>query len=339
MGTTHKLVSVIVPVFNVFPWLREALDSLVLQTWRPLEILLVDDGSADGSGEICDEYARRWPDLIRVFHQDNRGLSAARNTGLQRMTGEIVSFLDPDDAFCPEMIEKTMEALLHHHADIAVCGYAVCRTGKKMAGAGRRRAEVPEREVLSSGDALRRLAQGKINQAVWNKLYVRRLWESLRFPEGRVYEDVSTTYQVLSSAETIVTIPDALVLHRTRPGSITQTRSLRNLRDWMTAMDQYVAFVREKTPEIYDVEQMNLIQEARLRSMIVHWSAIPFSEQKAAEDIRTEILAAGHRQLALSGRFRTRAAYFLIRFCPRLIPILMPVYRPIRLFIHRVTGR
>ena len=169
--------------------------------------------------------------------------------------------------------------------------------------------------------------------------YVRRLWESLRFPEGRVYEDVSTTYQVLSSAETIVTIPDALVLHRTRPGSITQTRSLRNLRDWMTAMDQYVAFVREKTPEIYDVEQMNLIQEARLRSMIVHWSAIPFSEQKAAEDIRTEILAAGHRQLALSGRFRTRAAYFLIRFCPRLIPILMPVYRPIRLFIHRVTGR
>ena len=183
MGTTHKLVSVIVPVFNVFPWLREALDSLVLQTWRPLEILLVDDGSADGSGEICDEYARRWPDLIRVFHQDNRGLSAARNTGLQRMTGEIVSFLDPDDAFCPEMIEKTMEALQHHHADIAVCGYAVCRTGKKMAGAGRRRAEVPEREVLSSGDALRRLAQGKINQAVWNKLYVRRLWESLRFPE------------------------------------------------------------------------------------------------------------------------------------------------------------
>ena len=85
----EPLVSVIVPVYNVLPWLREALDSLVGQTYSPLDIILVDDGSTDGSGAVCDEYAQERPELIRVFHQENRGLSGARNTGLDRMKGEI----------------------------------------------------------------------------------------------------------------------------------------------------------------------------------------------------------------------------------------------------------
>ncbi len=92
------LVSVIVPVYNVLPYLQEALDSLIGQTYRELEIILIDDGSTDGSGDVCDEYAER-DQRINVIHQENKGLSAARNVGLDEANGDYIAFLDPDDAF------------------------------------------------------------------------------------------------------------------------------------------------------------------------------------------------------------------------------------------------
>ncbi len=114
------LISIVIPVYNVRPYLAEALDSVIHQTYANLEILLVDDGSTDGSGEICDEYASKDP-RIRVIHQENKGLSASRNAGLDRMRGESVAFLAPDDAFDPCFIEKLAAALNREQADLAMC--------------------------------------------------------------------------------------------------------------------------------------------------------------------------------------------------------------------------
>ena len=106
--TNNTLISVIIPVYNVRQYLKEALDSVLNQTYRCLDIIIVDDGSTDGSGKICDDYAKK-DSRIRVVHQENMGLSAARNTGLDIMYGELVSFLDPDDAFRPHMLFRHLK--------------------------------------------------------------------------------------------------------------------------------------------------------------------------------------------------------------------------------------
>ena len=127
----EPLVSVIIPIYNVRPYLCEALDSVLRQTYRNLEILIIDDGSDDGSEEICDEYGKK-DSRITVIHQKNRGLSAARNVGLNRMRGDYIAFLDPDDAFHPDMIRCLMEALQRNEAEIAVCGIIRCYTLHRM---------------------------------------------------------------------------------------------------------------------------------------------------------------------------------------------------------------
>ena len=118
-----KLVSIIVPVYQVKEYVGECVESLRAQTYTNLEILLVDDGSTDGSGEICDEYVRS-DNRIRVIHQKNRGLSAARNTGLDQAAGEYVAFVDSDDVVLPDFIETLYDLSGRYQADIAACDAA-----------------------------------------------------------------------------------------------------------------------------------------------------------------------------------------------------------------------
>lgn len=117
------MISVIVPVYNVEPYLEEAIESVIHQTYTDLEIILVDDGSTDDSGKICDRYQKK-DSRIKVVHQENRGLSAARNAGLDICKGEMIAFLDSDDAFCTDMLQKMSDAMLESGADIVECNYA-----------------------------------------------------------------------------------------------------------------------------------------------------------------------------------------------------------------------
>ena len=114
------IVSVIIPVYNVKPYLEESLESVINQTYKNLEIIVVDDGSNDGSEKICDEYAPK-DDRIKIIHRKNGGLSVARNTGLDNMNGEYIAFLDSDDIYHPAMIQEMLLPLLYNKADCAVC--------------------------------------------------------------------------------------------------------------------------------------------------------------------------------------------------------------------------
>ena len=127
------LVSIIIPIYNVAAYIEESLESVINQTYCNLEILLVDDGSTDGSGKMCDEYEKR-DSRIRVVHQDNRGLSAARNTGLNMMSGDAVAFLDSDDALMPDYIEKMFATMAKENADLVLCKYLTYRTTGRMIG-------------------------------------------------------------------------------------------------------------------------------------------------------------------------------------------------------------
>ena len=333
------LISIIVPVYNVRPYLEEALDSVLCQSYGKLEIILVDDGSADGSGEVCDSYAKRDARVI-VLHQENRGLSAARNAGLDRMTGEAVAFLDPDDAYDPCYIEAMWHAMRGERADMVVCKYTVHSTVEKLSRKGGERADPPIGPGLYDRlAALRALADGTINVSVWNKLYRRRLWTDLRFPEGHVYEDIDTTYRVVGRCDVVYALDQPLYLHRKRPGSITDTISSENIRDWERAYAHFVCFVSENTPEIFTPEQCLCVQNRMLGGLIAQYVRCFGREDIDSAALRARVMALGSRIGTGGLSWRMRIAWGMLRSCPWLLRTVYPVYQPIRQLVYRIFGR
>ncbi len=334
----EPLVSVIIPVYNVRPYLCEALDSVLGQTYQNLEILIIDDGSDDGSEKICNEYGKK-DSRIAVIHQENRGLSTARNIGLNRMTGDAIAFLDPDDAFHPDMIRCLMEAMQRTGAEMAVCGIINCHTLHRMEG--KRcffRAEYRQEEVLEKKAALAALTDGRLARCVWNKMYTAELWKTVRFPDGRVYEDGCTIIRIIGMAERVVTVPGCPVRHRVRPGSITQTRSVQNARDWVRARKQIEDYVEENTPELFMPGMLRQVQNQSVRGLVVAWTWALKGDPEYADDLRNEILERGRSHDRGSWDLRSRAAYQMLRFCPWMVPRLMPVYLFVRRLYAGMTG-
>ncbi len=328
------LVSVIIPVFNVRPYLAEALDSVLRQTYEHLEILLIDDGSADGSGEMCDEYARR-DGRIRVIHQANRGLSGARNAGLNAMTGDAVVFLDPDDALRPDYVRKMAEAMVREGAELVLCKYEEHRTDGRMERTGRERAKPLIGEGLyDREEALRALVDERLNKSVWNKLYSRRLWENIRYPDGHVYEDIATTFRILDLCRTVYVLDEPLYLHRIRPGSITGSHLPEKSRDWLFAWSQFDAFIETHTPEIFTPKQLKKSRQARLDRMInsyVHYACEKDEEGKAfSEELQKKIMDTEKEIGRENCGCKTRMACRVIISCPGLVKTFYPVYAPFR---------
>lgn len=210
----NDLISVIVPVYNVEPYLDDCVASITAQTHPNLEILLVDDGSPDRCGAICDIWAER-DSRIRVLHQENGGLSAARNAGLDMATGAYITFVDSDDQIEPDMYEKLLTALLTENADIAACCILACSANRQEVW-GRQEYTVGDSEAILSMV----FSDADYPVAAWNKLYRRRCWEGIRFPVGRLCEDAFTVCLLADRAKRIVQLPDTLYRYRIHPGSI-----------------------------------------------------------------------------------------------------------------------
>ncbi len=207
----------IVPVYNIREYVGRCLESILAQTYSRLEILAIDDGSTDGSGKICDDFAKR--DMrVRVIHQKNHGLAAARNKGLDNAKGEFIAFVDGDDYVRPFYIEKMYRKIWDTRMGIAICGY------EEISEDGVARKFVPREEELAEGEAAVRLFLEQENMEIvaWNKLYGRRLFElsGMRYPDGEKYEDTLFTYMPLSLAERVSYVSEALYIYSRRGGSI-----------------------------------------------------------------------------------------------------------------------
>lgn len=327
-GKGSPLISVIVPVYNVRPYLEEALESVIHQTYRNLDIILIDDGSEDGSGEICDRYAKTDP-RTRVIHQRNQGLSAARNTGLDAIRGEYVSFLDSDDAFRPEMIETLWKALAREQADMVLCKIALCYTQQRLSRAKARRTEPGFRPGVYDRKAfLRTMVDERPNVYVWNKLYRAELWQNIRFPVGRVFEDVAVAFPIAGRAERVCVLPDVLYLYRRHYKSISLTPSLQSFRDWLANYREYDAFVEENIPEIFDEEHLRKLHQHKMIQYLWEYASLPLGEMKTdeVEYLRKLILDLGKQTGGHGCGFPTWFAWKLFRISPRLIRILCPVY-------------
>ncbi|WP_051688387.1 glycosyltransferase [Butyrivibrio sp. AE2032] len=222
------LISVIVPIYKVEEYLPSCLDSICSQTYKNLEIVLVDDGSPDKCGDICDRYAESDP-RIKVIHRANGGLSAARNTGIAVATGEYIGFVDSDDRIEPDMYQKLIAAAVSEDADLAACGrmdaYADVSVPIRI-----------EAGIYKDRDILKAMLDDKLGEGtVWNKIYRREYVVSALFPEGYDFEDVLTLYRFVARMNKAVVITDPLYIHLIRNSSICHDHTVKNLIDYWHA--------------------------------------------------------------------------------------------------------
>ena len=215
----NPLISVIVPVYNVAAWLPRCVDSVLAQTYQNLEILLIDDGSTDASGEICDAYAEKDP-RIRVIHKKNGGLSSARNAGLDVSNGQYLGFVDSDDWIEPEMYAEMLALMVRNEAQLVCAGrYDVDGdTGRKTIGL------CPKRQERVTGEELagRIFLWDHCDSSACDKLYRRELFDGIRYPEGKTCEDVPVTYRLALKAHRAVLCDKPLYNYFHRSGSISK---------------------------------------------------------------------------------------------------------------------
>jgi len=217
-GTT---VSVIVPVYNIQDQLPRCVESILSQTYEDLEILLVDDGSSDGSGELCDRYAARDP-RVQAVHKENGGLSDARNCGIDRCTGEYIVFIDGDDYVRPDYVARLLESVTASGAGAALCGFdlvdedgSIIRTEALTELSG----TVSGRDVLSAVLT----PYGYKYVVAWNKIYHRSLFERLRYDKGKIFEDEYIHFRLFSDCGSVSILSRPLYCYVQREGSITNS--------------------------------------------------------------------------------------------------------------------
>lgn len=219
----QDLISVIVPVYNVEKYLEECINSIINQTYKNLEIILVDDGSKDNSSRICDELSKK-DSRIRVIHKENGGVSDTRNVGILNSTGKYIQFADSDDFMEDNMIETLYKDIVESKAEVAMCSYYLFKNGIKTTDANY------EKEIYNKEQILGEiLLDEKIRSYAWNKLFKKNLFDEIQFPNGKVFEDIYIIPRVLEKSEKVVFNNTPLYYYRQREGSILhkQTNELR----------------------------------------------------------------------------------------------------------------
>lgn len=242
------MISVIVPVYNVGKYVGQCLESVIGQSFRDLEIIVVDDGSTDGSGTICDEYALK-DERIRVYHTENRGLSAARNYGIDRASGEYIAFLDSDDWIELNMYEVLWEIAEQTGADIVTCRFYQEYRDKTEESSG------PQEPFTVEGNEILHtyLFQRDVCQDSWNNLFKAELFRDLRFPEGKSFEDYAIKPELLQKAGKMVYTPACLLHYRNRLNSLSNSHSMKSLIDYWVVFHERFEHLGRLSEDYYRI--------------------------------------------------------------------------------------
>ena len=192
-----ELISVIIPIYNVEEYLERCINSVINQTYKNIEIILVDDGSSDRCGMICDKYAEK-ENRIKVLHKKNGGLSDARNSGIEVANGEYITFIDSDDYVSCDYVEYLYYILKKYNTRISCCGHYICFHEKNIS-----KSSLIEKKI-SKIEALKDILYDKeIDICSWGKLYDSKLFENIKFPKGKLFEDTATTYLLFDLCDNI----------------------------------------------------------------------------------------------------------------------------------------
>lgn len=247
-------ISVIIPVYNVEMYLTKCIESVINQTYNNIEIILVDDGSTDKSGKICDYFSKR-DSRIKVIHKENGGLSDARNVGLQNASGDYIAFVDSDDWLEEDMYECLYNLIYEYQADISMCAANSVDVDGKIVGSGR----FPDKgknyenvKVYVDSEILKaHLSKtNDINAGVWNKLYRRNIVDGIEFPKSKLYEDVFTMYKYLDRASKVVKTRSHKYNYFQREDSICRKKFCKKNFDSVEANNERYVFVKKNYPEL-----------------------------------------------------------------------------------------
>lgn len=250
-----ETISIVIPVYKVAQYLEQCILSVVNQTYKNLEILLIDDGSPDESGMICDQWAKK-DSRIKVIHKKNGGLSDTRNTGLNMCNGEFIAFVDSDDFIAPAMMEELIAVLKKEEADIAECNY-LCFSNNQDLFKSKSIRKVTDYSAEEALDLL--LDETEFKYVVWNKLYRKNILGSLRFEVGKLHEDVFFTYQVFGVCKKIIKLEVPLYCYRQRNDSIMGNMfSIHNL-DSLDARRRQYLYMKEKFPQLSGKAQSQVL--------------------------------------------------------------------------------
>ncbi len=270
-GTTIEspLVSIIIPVYKVEPYLEKCVRSVMEQSYRNLEIILVDDGSPDNCPALCDGLANK-DRRISVIHKENGGLSDARNCGMQASKGTYIYFLDSDDYIMPDAIKKMMMVMLEANADIVCADYCSVTEDGRYIDHGHQNL----RSDFSAGQAIDYFSTR--DWGAWGKLYKRSIHQNIHFPVGRIHEDEAIMFQLISRCNLIAVLPDVLYSYLKRNESITAQTYTKKKMDWFYGWKNNVEFISERYPQqvkkclskawdvsIYNIDYLCLIPDSK----------------------------------------------------------------------------
>lgn len=237
----NGMVSIVVPVYNVERYVSRCIDSLLAQTYADIEIILVDDGSLDKSGNICDQYSESDQRIV-VVHKENGGLSDARNEGIRRSRGKWITFVDSDDFVHPDYIRILHQNMTANDADISICRHMPTKNDIE-------KGEIREGTEIYAGDeGMEKLLYQYISTSAWAKMYRVELFQDICFPYGKLYEDVVTVFEAFRKASRIVVTNSCLYYYYVRGDGIVRTGFTEKKLDYIENTKYILEQVRKECP-------------------------------------------------------------------------------------------
>lgn len=298
------LISVIVPAYNVEKFIGKCIDSILRQSFKDFEVLLIDDGAKDSTPEICDACAKK-DSRIKVYHKENGGLSDARNYGIDRMQGKYVTFIDSDDYVDSGYFEY-LYGLITQEEDIQI---AIC--GKKSVREDENASPDPEtfHEIITGERAVQKMLCGHgSGHSAWGKLYSADLWKTVRYPKGKIYEDYATTYRVMALVDKAAWGNAAMYFYVQHIESIMHQKCSRRSLSLVDIADEETEFIVKKWPALkQEALARKVTSELKCLQNILNTKNEEFDDykQKIVEDVRRhkgELLAS--KKVALKTKIK-----------------------------------
>lgn len=245
----NDLLSIIVPIYNVEQYLDECLQSLLQQTYTNFEVILVNDGSTDQSGSICKKYCLK-DSRLKYYEKRNGGLSDARNYGIEKARGKYIAFVDSDDYVDKEMYQILIKNLIHYNSQIVCCPIKI-----KFANYTKIKKEIQGIKIFDSFGAIKDVLNqgGSLDYAAWNKVYMASLFSDIRFPKGKIYEDMHIMPIIFSKCKQIIQIDKPLYYYRQREKSITSSAFSKKNFDIISAYESILTFLYKYDDSLYQI--------------------------------------------------------------------------------------
>lgn len=321
----NQLLSVIVPCYNVAPFMHRCVESLIKQHYDNIEIILIDDGSIDDTPYLCNQYAKS-DNRIRVFHQANKGSSATRAFGLKESMGDFVTFVDADDWIHPNMYTIMMQALMESNADIVQCG--VCDTyvcGQQITYKHRITNEITSEYQVHDkiSGVLKILEDTEWRSYMWNKIYKKYLFKNVQFPIGRALDDdLSVMHQIFHNAEHSIYIKSELYYYLHRQGSICTTNDnkaqAKKIIDRNTARwERYQFTLMHKEYHSKVLEMGNIVVSFGLQALRFVWKNQDLFDKQYIDTLKNRLLALSNVVEPMPQFFSVmkKVEWFLFRHC------------------------